>query len=144
MATVFFNAAAFRASFPSFSNATAYPDSRMQMYWDMATAYITDQTGGAYCAGMNAKQQVLALNLMTAHLLALSNLIASGQTPGIEVSATIDKISISIEPPPATNQWQYWLQTTPYGAELLALLQVMTVGGRFYNPRPVVTAFRRP
>ena len=68
---------------------------------------------------------------MTAHLLALSVMIASGNTPGVMVAATIDKISITLEPPPAPNAWQYWLQTTPYGQQLLALLQVASVGG-FY------------
>lgn len=143
MATIPFDVTAFRTMFPAFSNTTTYPTITLQSYWDMATAYINDKTAGYYCGGWVLKQQVLALNLMTAHLAALFVLIASGQTPGIEISATIDKISVSMEPPPAKNQWQYWLQTTPYGAQLLALLQIAAAGGRFYNPAAVFTAFRR-
>lgn len=126
-----FNSAAFRALFPAFANTVTYPDIQVQVYWDTASAYVSNRTGGCYTGGMTLAQQTLALNQMTAHLVCLSALIASGNTPGITVGATIDKISVTLEPPPAPNQWQYWLQTTPYGQQLLALLQVASVGG-FY------------
>jgi hypothetical protein len=126
-----YNDAAFRALFPAFANMTAFSQATLQAYWDSATAYISNRNGGCYWGGMTLAQQTLALNQMTAHLVALSGLIASGQTPGLLVGATVDKISVTIEPPPSPNQWQYWLQTTPYGQQLLALLQVASVGG-FY------------
>jgi ABC-type dipeptide/oligopeptide/nickel transport system permease subunit len=123
---------AFRALFPAYSPVTTqYLPAKIQAYWDAATAYVGDRTGGCYTGGMSVKQQTLALNLMTAHLLALSALIASGNTPGVMTGATIDKISVTLAPPPAKNQWQYWLQTTLYGQQLLSLLQVASVGG-FY------------
>ena len=97
----------------------------IQIYWDTATAYVSNRTGGCYTGGMSVAQQTLALNQMTAHLLYLSGLIAAGNTPGVLVGATIDKISVTLEPPPAPNQWQYWLQTTPYGQQ-----PVRVVAGR--------------
>lgn len=131
MATIPFDPTAFRAQFPQFQNTSTFPDSTLQVYFATAGLYINNQAGGSYCGGLTTAQKIQALYLMTAHLAALSVLILSGQTPGILTGATIDKISVTIEPPPAPNQWQYWLQTTPYGQQLLALLQVASVGGLY-------------
>lgn len=146
--TIYFDADYFRQLFPAFSNSTTYPDATIAVWWDVATGYINDQYGGAYCGTMSLKQQTLALNYMTAHLLYLSTTITAngsngGGTIGVETSATIDKISVSVQPPPAPDAWQYWLQTSAYGQQLLALLSVAAVGGIYINPRPVLTAFRR-
>jgi hypothetical protein len=126
-----YNDDAFRGLFPAFASPTQYPAPALQVWWNTASAYVSNQSGGCYTGGMTLAQQTLALNLMTAHLVFLSNLIASGNTPGITVGATVDKVSVTLEPPPAPNQWQYWLNQSPYGQQLLALLQVASVGG-FY------------
>lgn len=129
MGYISFNSCNFRAQFSAYADVTAFPDAVLNGNFTIATVYITNRTGGCYCGGLTPLQQTQALYLMTAHLLALNALIASGQTPGILTAATIDKISVTIEPPPAANQWQYWLQTTPYGQQLLALLLLAGVGG---------------
>lgn len=132
MGVINYNDDAFRALFPAYFPVTAqFLPAMIQIYWDTATAYVSNRTGGCFTGGMTVAQQTLALNLMTAHLLYLSGLIQSGNTPGVLTGATIDKISVTLEPPPVKNQWQYWLQTTPYGQQLLALLQVASAGG-FY------------
>jgi hypothetical protein len=131
MGCINYNDAAFRALFPAYANTVLYPAVMVQTYWNTAGAYVSNRTGGCYTGGMTLAQQTLALNQMTAHLLYLSGLIASGNTPGVLTGATIDKISVTLEPPPASNEWQYWLNQTPYGQQLLALLQVASVGG-FY------------
>jgi hypothetical protein len=142
MASIQYNDAAFRLQFPVYSDAATYPQATIQQYWNNATAYLSNQIGNCF-NGMNLNQQTLALNLMTAHLLTLSLIIAANSTPGIVTGATIDKISVTLEPPPETNQWQWWLNQTPYGQQLLALLQIAAAGGRFYTGRPpVATAFR--
>jgi len=143
VATIQFNSVNFRALFPAFANVTTYPDSLLQLIWNNATAYLSNNTACGWYSGMNCNQQTLALNYMTAHLLAIAGQIAAGDTPGIVTGATIDKISVTIQPPPETTQWQWWLNQTPYGQQLLALLQVAAAGGRFYNRIPVLTAFRR-
>ena len=143
MATIQFNSANFRALFSAFANTTQYPDTLLQLLWNNATSYITNQTSCGWYSGLNLNQQTLALNYMTAHLLALSAQITAGDTPGIVTAATIDKISVTLQPPPETNQWQYWLNQTPYGQQLLSLLQIAAAGGRFYGGAPVFTAFRR-
>lgn len=142
MAIILFDVAKFRTDFPEFANPVTYPNAMLQGYWDSATCIMSDRTYG--CNGLNVKARTRALYLLTAHLAKLGTLIAAGQTPGQVQSATIDKISVSMTPPPNKNQWQWWLGNTPYGAQLLALLQAHTVGGFYFttNP-PETTGFRK-
>ena len=63
------------------------------------------------------------------------------EVPGIITEATVDKVDVKLEPPPLPNQWQFWLGTTIYGQQLLALLQGKSVGGTYYGGPPVLAAF---
>lgn len=128
-----YNDATFRALFPAFSNAGTYPTPLIQLMWDNATAYISDVNGGCYVGGFSLAQQTLALNQMTAHLLYLNTQIVAGNMGGIVTGATIDKVSVTLEPPPEVNQWQWWLNQSPYGQQVLALLQAVSVGGFFVS-----------
>jgi hypothetical protein len=143
MATIQYNDAAFRALFPPYADPAKYPQATILNYWNMGTAYISNRSGGAFCGGMNLQRQTLALQLMTAHLLFIAGLIAIGQVPAPVTAAGIDKINVTLEPPPAKNMWQYWLSSSPYGQELLALLSVAGVGGFFIGGKPVYPAFKR-
>lgn len=129
-----FSEAAFRGLFPAYATTTPQTSTPvLQAYWDTAAAYISNRSGGCYTGGMTTAQQTLALNLMTAHLVYLSALIAAGTAPGVLTGATIDKVNVTLQPPPASNQWQYWLNQSPYGQQLLSLLQVASVGGFYVN-----------
>lgn len=144
MATVLFDSALFRGLCPEYSSMTLYPDAVIQAQWNMATSYITNNTITAFYEGLVCGQQVSALNLMTAHLMYLSSLVTAGQPTGLLQGATIDKVSVQLTPPPEEDQWQWWLNQTPRGQQLLALLQVAAAGGRFFSSgAPVVAAFRR-
>lgn len=125
-----YNDAAFRAAFPFFANTTTYPEALLSMYYDTAGHFISNSNYGFLSAACATQ---FALYLMTAHLARLGSMIAAGQTPGVTIAATIDKISVQLQQAVLKNQWQYWLASTPFGAELLALLQVKGVGG-FYHP----------
>lgn len=140
MSILIFDVTQFRTLFSAFSNVTLYPDATLQMYWDMGTCYISNNGSYGWLTG-TCRQQ--ALNLMTAHLTALSGLIASGQTPYLMQSSTIDKITVTLTPPPLKTQWQWWLSTTPYGMQLYALLQVSSVGGWYIGGLPESSAFRK-
>jgi hypothetical protein len=140
MTTLTFNVTLFRQQFPAFSNSTTYPTVMLQMYWDMATIYVNDEGNYGYLQGI--KRQT-AINMMTAHLTQISTMVQAGETPGYEQQATVDKVSVSLTPPMAKNQWQWWMNTTPYGAELLALLQMVAVGGFYAGGLPEGSAFRR-
>jgi hypothetical protein len=136
MTVLVFNVAAFRLAFPAFANATTYPDATLQGFWDVAALYVsTEADYGRLVDDARAR----ALDLLTAHLTALSALIVAGRTPGIVQSSTIDKISVSLVPPPIKSDFDFWLQQTPYGLQLLALLGVHSVGG-WYVPATNINA----
>lgn len=129
MSNIQYNNATFRALFPAFANTQTYSDAALQLYWNTATSYIS--TCQRWCGLNGTAQLTLALNQMTAHIAQLMTLAASGQAGGVVVAATIDKVTVTLMPPPATNEWRYWLNQTPYGQALLALLEVKAVGGFF-------------
>lgn len=139
MALHTFDVTLFRVQFPAFANVVDFPDAMLQMYWEMAICYVDPND---FCYLSDDCLQ-LALNLMTAHLTALSLLIAQQQNPGFIDSATIDKVSVSLQAPPVTSQWGWWLSNTPYGAQLWALLQAKAVGGYYIGGLPEKSAFRR-
>ena len=135
-----FDVTAFRLLFPAFADPTVYPDARLQMYWDMAISYISDVANYGWLQGLDRQ---LALNLLTAHLAAISDIILAGQVPNLMQTATIDKVSVGLTPPPIPNQWQWWLNQTGYGQQLLALLQAKSVGGFYVGGLPERSAFRK-
>lgn len=142
MAIILFSDTLFRQQFPAFANTTTYPTATLQGYWDMGTCYINDNAGGCW-PRLKLNKQILALNLMAAHLAALYAQINVGDSPGVTQAATIDKVTVTLVPPPVPNGWRYWLNQTPYGQQLLALLEVSTVGGFFYGGFPTAGALKR-
>jgi hypothetical protein len=137
--TFVFDIPAFRVSFPAFADETAFPDSMLNAYWDTATCYISTDDYGV----LHGECRYKAITLMVAHLLAISVLVKEGQTPAMMQSAGIDKINISVTPPPLPNQWHWWMNLTPYGQQLLALLQVKSVGGFYIGGLPERAGFRK-
>ena len=69
-------------------------------------------------------------------------MIAQGTTPYFAKDATIDKIHIGLEVPALKNQWQWWLMTSPYGMQLYALLQAVSVGGQYIGGSAPLSGFR--
>jgi hypothetical protein len=135
VSVITFDIAAFRAAFPQFANAGTFPDLTLQGYWDVAIVYISDVNYGYLSGGARER----CLNLLTAHLAALGVLIAAGQVPGLVSGSTVDKISVTLTPPPVKDQFMWWLSLTPYGQQLAALLSTWAVGGLYirgsYRPR---------
>lgn len=138
-AVLTFDAAAFRAFYPQYSNEQTYPTATLQGYWDAATCFISDRN----CGYLKGDCRVKAIWLMMVHLLTIAATVTAGDTPGQVQSATIDKVSVSLTPPPIPNQWQWWLGTTPSGAQLLALLQVNSAGGMYIGAAPEIQSIRK-
>ena len=138
VAVITFDVTLFRAQFPAFADPRTYPDLVLQMYWTIGTNFISSNNVGS----LNGDSRILALNAMCAHLAALSGLIASGQTPNIIQGSTIDKVSVTLVPPPVQSEWRWWLNTTPYGMMLLTLLQARSAGGFYIGGLPERSAFR--
>lgn len=137
--TLVFDVVDFRLYYPEFANATVFPTSTLQMYWNAASTYISTNNSGM----LNNVSRQRALNLMTAHIAKIQIFNSEGEVPGIVTQAQINKVQVQLEPPPLPNQFQWWLGTTVYGQELLAMLQIRSVGG-FYTPagQSVLCAFR--
>lgn len=123
-----FDYSLFQATCPEFSNPKRYPEVLLQGYWDTAINYMSPVANFGCLQG---SQRQLGLNFLVAHLVFLSGLIEQGQVPGLMQTATIDKISVGLTPPPLPNQFQWWLNQSPRGQQLLGLLQANSVGG-FY------------
>jgi hypothetical protein len=138
-ATLTFDVAAFRTQFPAFASATTYPTITLQGYWDTATCYISDANTGR----LTDDCRQTAINMMTAHLAAIADMIAAGKTVGYAQSATVDKVSVTMTPPPVKNQLQWWLNLTPYGMQLYALLFMRSRGGFTIGGSAEGKAFRK-
>lgn len=143
MSSVTFDPVTFRLLYPQFANATTFPDVLLNARFDLAGAYVSPDDYG----DMSLPVRTQALGLMTAHLMAIGVLITQnnyqGQV-GVVVGAQVDHVQISLSPPPhGTSQWRWWLNTTPYGAQLVALLEGQAVGGFNVGGLPESAAFRR-
>jgi hypothetical protein len=141
MAVIVFDVAAFRSAFPVFSDATAFPPALLQGYWNDATCIISANTNCGILLKGACRER--SLYLLTAHLAALGVVIASGQTTGVMTQATIDKVSITMQAPPTKTAFQWWLTQTPYGQQLLALLQAKSAGGFVIGGLPERYGFRK-
>ena len=142
MTTITLDPAAFRALFPQFADPVKWPDAALSIQFGAATGYVSADTYG----DMPVAARTSALYLMTAHLLALGVIIAqnnySGQV-GVVQGAVVDHVQITLTPPPVKSQWQWWLNTTPYGAQLLGLLDAQAAGGFYVGGLPERAAFRK-
>ncbi len=144
MSTVTLDIPLFRATFPAFANATTYPDLLITAQWDLATTFISPESYGC----IPDTSRAYALMLMTAHLLTLGDIIASGGsnsgTPGVVTSSKVGDVQVSLASPPfGTSAWRYWLSLSPYGTMLLGLLDALSAGGFYVGGLPERAAFRR-
>lgn len=143
MTTITLDLTAFRAQFQQFASTVTFPDATIQGQFDMGTAFVQPRVG---CQMPTAARRQ-ALYLMTAHLLALSVIIAAGNytgQPGTVTASSVGDVSVTLQPPPVKSQWAWWLNLTPYGAQLDALLQAQAVGGMGpFGGLPEIAGFRR-
>ncbi len=140
MTCIQFNYTTFIQYYAQFANTTAYPEATLQLYWNRATSYISNNT---FSGGLTQQQRVEALNLMTAHLTVLSTIAAAGEDSALVQGATIDKVSVQLTPPPEATQWQWWLNQTIYGKQMLALFDLLSVGGFSVGGFPTTYTLRR-
>lgn len=128
-----FNLAQFRIFYTQFKDVT---DGVVLAYSEMAKCYVSLNSCGC--------DQVM-WQLMVSHLIALSQSNQPGGSGGgILSSATIDVTSISYQSAPIGNSaYKYWLNQTPYGTQLAALLSRCSTGGVYIGGRREGDAFRR-
>lgn len=137
-----FDPAAFRALFPAFADATAYPDAVLELRFGVACLYVTPNVYP--CGDMTEAQQTYVLQLMVAHLMALADIQAHKGTAGIVTQSKVGDVAVSLaQPPYGTSAWRYWLNLTPYGVELLGLLGVLAAPGMYVGGLSETAAFRK-
>lgn len=135
-----FDYGTFTEQFPAYS--TTPPESVLSVYFDLATAFINPNDN--WCGGLSGARLDYALNLLVAHYAYINSLIASGTDTVIVSASTIDKVSVSLVAPPIKDSFSYWLNTSPYGKQLLALLAARAAGGWVVAPgNPERLAFRK-
>lgn len=132
MATIQVSIAEFRTFFPAFQDTTKYPDSLVQVMLDTAVVYIPNHSN-KYVKDNVIKQLCY---LMAAHLLTINGALAAGTgdaAGGIVSSAHIDSVSVTKAVPQSKNAFQYWLNQSAYGQQLLALLKLQSAVGIYFG-----------
>ena len=132
--------AQFRLTFTQFADVFAYPDIKIQLWFDNATAMMTNQVNTL----IREPSQRFALYLLTAHLLLIQETAASGAPIQLLQNATEGTVTIGYTPPPIKNGFQWWLSATPYGQQLWSLLQVLSTGGFYFGGSSVRSGIRKP
>lgn len=127
MATLAIDIAAFRAQFPGQFPVPSQTDAKIQILWDIAICYISDIDEGVLQGDCRRK----AINYVVAHLITLNDKATAGQAPGFLESATIDKISVSIQSFESKTQFAWWMNQTIFGQAAYAMLQAKGAGGRY-------------
>jgi|SRR6185312_6226654 len=136
-----YNDANFRAQFPAFANVTTYPEAMLSGYWTTGTAYISVSNGPGWYS--NPAQLQRALDLLCAHLAQIATQLAGGQPLGVMTAASEGSVSITMQPPPTKSALSYWLSSTPYGAELRALLDIAASVGFYVGGSLERAGFRK-
>lgn len=137
-----FDVAAFRQAFPAFADETFYPDATIAAAANMADCYISTSSKWYRCENCIALMQ----QLITAHLLLLngSEFVPGMTNTGVMTSASIDGISVGFAVNTANKgSFMTWLDKTPYGEQLAALLArfAKTIG--YIGGSPERRAFRK-
>ena len=130
----------FRQQFPAFSNTTSFPDVMIQMYFDMATNYISNENYGF----LRDNSRLLAIYLMTAHLLLIADGINTGKLVQPVINATEGTVTVGFAPPPFKDGLEWWLSSTPYGQQLWSLLSIKSAGGFYVGGSNVRAGIRKP
>ena len=127
-----FDLSAFRTAYPVFDSV---PDATVEAAETSALCLIGQD--GCDC-------DVQMWQLMVAHLLYIQGQIATGNgNAGAVTSATIDKVSVAFAAPPfGTSAYKFWLFKSPYGGQLLAMLDRCSKGGVYVGGLPERSAFR--
>ena len=128
----------FRTNFIPFNDELKYPDHLLEVQYHIGRAYIADDD----CT-MDRKFRYYALQLMLAHLLYIRDQVNAGNNIGVITNASEGDVSVALAQPKVDDTWAYWYVTTPYGKDLLALLEVQAAGGVYVGGSPERAGFRK-
>ena len=118
----------FRSHFPEFGDVEAYPNAQVQFYLDISSASLSPYRWGSLI--------VAGVELMTAHMLAMSAYATqggSGGVPGIAkglmTSKSVSKVSVGYDVSSTSVEgggpWNY----TTYGQRFYWMMRMVGIGG---------------
>lgn len=117
-----------RTQLPYFKDTDKYPDEVLSADLQQAQCYISPLS----CGPLQGDCRARAVYLMAGHLQLLRDRLSVGNTgTGLQTGASVGQVSVTLTPPPVKDQFDYWLNLTPFGSELLFLLSSVTPMG-FY------------
>lgn len=123
------DAAAFRAMFPEFGDATSFPDSLVSTWLNVAALRVNAERWGDLTD--------TGLGYLTAHQLTLAKrnqlAVAMGDTPG-QVSGpvagkSVGKVSVNYFSPISALEGGGTWNVTDYGTQFIQLARLIGVGG---------------
>lgn len=137
MASVILDISDFRALYPAFSDEELYPDINITTAFDTATLYKSNES--SKCVSIDRLRTMLYL--LTAHILFVNQKANNGDQSGLLASATVDKVSVSMQTTSKNNAFHYWLNQSPYGQQYLALSRLCLLGGVYVGGSPEMIAY---
>lgn len=110
----------FKTRFPEFDSVT---DARIDLFIADAVVELEESSWGT--------RYDIALSYLTAHLLALANETASGNTGGIGpvASASADGLSVSYSRPTYSSTTSAYWESTSYGREFMRIKRTIFAPG---------------
>lgn len=133
--------ALFRSQLTAFSDPLLHSDAIIAVNWDLATCYISPTCGGA----LNDNCRAYAINLATAHILTLKKHLTEDAPASGQVNAASEgTVSVSLTLPESKTAFQFWLNKTPYGQELHALLKAKGSVGFYIGGSSITQTYRKP
>lgn len=124
-ATITLTVEEFLQDFPEFVNKEV---NVLNSFITQAGCYVSTNNVGV----LRNDCRKLAIELMVGHLVTIQDRMNNGQTATGQVASTsIDAVSVSLVAPPNKDQYEYWLNLTPYGQRLLALYMAKAPAGLY-------------
>lgn len=127
----------FRENFIPYESQGKYSNALLEVQYEIGKAYIADNEDT-----MDKKFRWYALELMLAHLLYIRDQVNAGNNIGVITSGSEGDVSVAMATPNVDSTWTYWFQATPYGKDLMALLETQSAGGFYVGGSRERQAFR--
>jgi hypothetical protein len=124
--------------FTQYSDPGTYTDTIINSAFATSKIYIEDNS----CT-FDDDQLSWVLQLMTAHLLYIQDQIIAGYNSVVVSSGTEGKVSVTLVDPPSSESFSYWLNVSPYGRQVLAMLAAASAGGFYVGGSPERKGFRK-
>ncbi|WP_165911791.1 DUF4054 domain-containing protein [Vibrio crassostreae] len=121
-----------------FSSTAEFPDILLLATYETGKCYMEDND----CV-MGEQCREKAFELMLAHLLYIQELVSKGDNAVTVTSASQGRVSVSLAQPPTGDSWDYWINLSPFGQALKAMLSAQTVGGFYIGGSNERRGFRK-